>query len=309
MGTKEEQNEIIGAQRKTSYRLPKSLFIPSTMGHDVTTVTDYDNHKFTFRTATKTPNVPFGKRIVTHSQITVLNKGKNMSQMICSMEVEFPLGPPMGFANKIRKAAKASTMSFFHTVQKTIRKFVELEELQQEEEKEKGDGNDEDCDLNISQDYDSNVSNADDVKPNSGDCVIPPPPSSPSSETTEPIEYVYDLSKITDEPILYRRDRVKTEEALPSSSSSVLFTSNTTGIVRSKSSGYICNDMNGTQQQQDCNITTMNDYDDDDVSTITRTSDTISNNGWSVTRQILQQLKQQQIEKRTRKYSKKIKHA
>merc|ERR1712176_29566 len=226
-------------------------------------------------------------------------------------EVEFPLGPPMGFANKIRKAAKASTMSFFHTVQKTIRKFVELEKLQQEEEKEKGDGNDEDCDLNISQNYDSNVSNADDVKPNSGDCVIPPPSSSPSSKTTEPVEYVYDLSKITDEPILYRRDRIQTEEIVPSSSSSsVLFTSNTTGIVRSISSGDLCNDLNvldgnvPTTSSSDDESISGDDY-DDDVSTITTTSDVIcndvdgtretnvptTNDGWSVTRSILLQLK------------------
>jgi len=245
--------------------------------------------------------------------------------MICSMEVEFPLGPPVGFANKIRKAAKASTISFFHTMQKTIRKFVELEELQQEEEeKEKGDGNDEDTDLDVSDD-DSNASNVDDVNTNSGDCVIRPtttPPSpSLSSETTEPIEYIYDLSKITDEPILYRQDRIKTEEIVPSSthSYSVLFTSNTTGIVRSPSSSDICNELNAFDSNisdDDKNKTNYDDY-DDDVSTITTTSDICNdvdgtqetnipktNNGWSVTRQILQQSKQQQQEKRTRKWSK-----
>jgi len=127
----EEQKQFMGAQRKTSYRLPKSLFIPSTMGYDVTTIINYDNHKFTFRTATKTPKVPFGNRIVTHSQIVVLNKGFNKTRMICSMEVEFPLGPPLGFANKIREAAKASTMSFFHSMQKTVSKFVEMEEQEE----------------------------------------------------------------------------------------------------------------------------------------------------------------------------------
>merc|ERR1712045_258785 len=113
------------------------------------------------------------------------------------------------------------------------------------------------------------------------DCVQTQPPPSPSSETTEPIEYVYDLSKVTDEPILYRRDRIQTEEIVPSSSSSsVLFTSNTTGIVRSVSSGDLCNDLNVL----DGNVPTTSSSDDesssgdvydDDVSTITTTSDVI----------------------------------
>merc|ERR1712003_390739 len=119
---------------------------------------------------------------------------------------------------------------------------------EQQEKEERGDGNGEtDTDLDISDDDDKRDDESDVSHLYGLDCVQPPPPTPTwalSSETTDPTESVYNLSKITDEPILYRRDRIKSEEIVPSSSSSVLFTLNTTGIVRSLSSGDICNELN-----------------------------------------------------------------
>merc|ERR1719330_1873965 len=118
--------------------------------------------------------------------------------------------------------------------------YVVEEEKKEEEElkghnNEKGDGNESDemsvrlrhvrFDLDISHENDSDVSNVLDLKPkdhSSGECHKPPSPSQSTTEPTEPTEpteFVYDLSRITDEPILYRRDQIQTEEIVPSSSS------------------------------------------------------------------------------------------
>jgi len=271
---KQEQKELIGAKRNTTFRLPKTLLIPSTMGYDTTTVTDYTNHNFTILTSTRTPNIPFGNRIVTHAQIIVFNKGRNNTQMVCSMEVEFPLGPPIGFASKIKKEAKASTMSYFDSVQRTIRRFVE-EEQYEEDDNDGIDDNDSDIsyhdnvdndgDSDISYVYDLNLEEDEaqrfpredvlllpptetlqhdyDMKPKdrSRNCVelpLPPPPPQTQTPEIEPTEFVYDLSQFTDEPRIYRRDRIQTEEIVPS----YVFTTSTTGIMRGIGSGS-CIDM------------------------------------------------------------------
>mmetsp|Transcript_24394 Transcript_24394/g.27887 ORF Transcript_24394/g.27887 Transcript_24394/m.27887 type:complete len:286 (-) Transcript_24394:307-1164(-) len=108
-----KSKDIIGATRKTEYLMPKTMFVKANMAYETATITEYSDHCFAIEMATTNPHVPFGKKFIAHTKIVVYNQGDNTCQMECSVETEFPKGPPMGLGKQIKNAMKAGSMEVF----------------------------------------------------------------------------------------------------------------------------------------------------------------------------------------------------
>jgi hypothetical protein len=112
---------IIGSKRELSFHVPKSGIAPESTAYETATITEYNNNFFVLKRVILNPDIPFGNKIVTHSQIVVIDNGYNRCQMICSSEVEFPTGPPTGLGWQIKKGVKTNTMKTFGIMDRAIR--------------------------------------------------------------------------------------------------------------------------------------------------------------------------------------------
>eukprot|EP00553_Chaetoceros_curvisetus_P009651 CAMPEP_0204634876 /NCGR_PEP_ID=MMETSP0717-20131115/30273_1 /ASSEMBLY_ACC=CAM_ASM_000666 /TAXON_ID=230516 /ORGANISM="Chaetoceros curvisetus" /LENGTH=305 /DNA_ID=CAMNT_0051653449 /DNA_START=60 /DNA_END=974 /DNA_ORIENTATION=- len=108
--------EFIGATKTTSYVMPAGKLVGSSVATETTTLSDYTDDFFVIQMKTSTPGVPFGKKFLAKTQIIVVNLGHNQCQMICSVEPEFPHGPPLGMKGQITKGMKAGTMEMFEKI-------------------------------------------------------------------------------------------------------------------------------------------------------------------------------------------------
>ncbi len=112
---------IIGATKKTEYLMPKTSFVKANMAYETTTITAYDDHCFAIEMLTSNPEVPFGKKFIAHTKIVVYNTGANTCVMECSVETEFPHGPPMAVSGQIKNAMKAGSMDVFQKIGSSIK--------------------------------------------------------------------------------------------------------------------------------------------------------------------------------------------
>lgn len=108
--------EYIGATKTTTYVMPAGKLVGSSVATERTTLSDYTDDFFVIKMKTYTPGVPFGKKFLAKTQITVVNLGHNQCQMICSVEPEFPHGPPLGMKGQITKGMKVGTMETFDKI-------------------------------------------------------------------------------------------------------------------------------------------------------------------------------------------------
>jgi len=116
-----DPTDLVGAIRKTEYLMPKTKLVRANMAYETATLTAYNDHCFAIDISTDTPEVPFGKTFVAHTKIVVLNTGENSCRMICSVQAEFPNGPPLGVGWQIKKGMKAGTMEVFQKIGMTIK--------------------------------------------------------------------------------------------------------------------------------------------------------------------------------------------
>ena len=101
--------------------MPKSALVAASMAYETAKLTHYNDHFFVLKRSTSTPDVPFGKRFIAHTQIVVVNSGKNSCKMICSVEAEFPEGAPMGMGGSIKNGMKSGTIEVFEKMASTLR--------------------------------------------------------------------------------------------------------------------------------------------------------------------------------------------
>jgi len=71
----------------------------------------------------KTPEVPFGSTFVALTKNVVINTGGNTCRLFCSVEAEFPNGPPM-VARQIQSGMRAGTTESFIRLGETITKYA-----------------------------------------------------------------------------------------------------------------------------------------------------------------------------------------
>jgi VAD1 Analog of StAR-related lipid transfer domain len=88
-------DDFIGAEFEASYLMPKSAFVSANMSYATSQLIAYNDYCFCVKTRSRNPDAPFGSTFVAWTQVMVINLGNNCCKLICSVEAEFPNGPPM----------------------------------------------------------------------------------------------------------------------------------------------------------------------------------------------------------------------
>jgi len=116
--------DYIGATAETSYLMPKSAFVKANMAYETATIAEYNDYCLVLKKATLTPDVPYGGTFIAHTQIVITNTGNNSCKLVCSVEAEFPNGPPM-VGRQIKSGMRAGTADAFVIFGETICKYAE----------------------------------------------------------------------------------------------------------------------------------------------------------------------------------------
>ena len=104
--------------------MPKSAFVKANTCYDKTTISEYNDYYFVIKSETRTPEVPYGNTFVTHTQIAIMDKGNDRCHMTCSVEAEFPNGPPM-VGRQIKSGMRAGTAESFILLGETICRYAD----------------------------------------------------------------------------------------------------------------------------------------------------------------------------------------
>lgn len=119
--TEINDENIVGATRKTEYMMPKTGLVRANMAFETATITEYNDHCFAIDMSTSNPDVPFGKIFTADTKIVVYNMGENTCRMECSVQTNFKNSPPSPIAWKIKNAMKHGSMEVFEKISGTIR--------------------------------------------------------------------------------------------------------------------------------------------------------------------------------------------
>jgi len=122
-----DENDFIGAKKKTQYLMPKSAFVGANMAYEESELIAYNKDFFSVKRRTQNPDVPYGKTFCAWTQFTVYNQGPEGCKMICSVEAEFPNGEPM-VARSIKNAMKNGVGEMFLKLGESILKYADVTE-------------------------------------------------------------------------------------------------------------------------------------------------------------------------------------
>jgi hypothetical protein len=115
--------DFISAERECSYLMPKSAFVAANMAFETTFLETYNDFCFSFKKRALTPNVPYGSTFEAWTKYVVINTGKNSCKMICSVEAQFPNGPPM-ISRQIKSGMRTGVGELFMKTGETIQKYA-----------------------------------------------------------------------------------------------------------------------------------------------------------------------------------------
>ncbi len=104
--------------------MPKSAFVKANMCYATLQIIHYDDYCFVIKEKTLTPEVPYGNTFIAWTQYSVINTGNNTCKMICSVEAEFPNGPPM-VARQIKSGMRSGTAEKFVQLGETICRYAD----------------------------------------------------------------------------------------------------------------------------------------------------------------------------------------
>jgi hypothetical protein len=117
-------DDFIGAEKEVSYLMPKSAFVKANMAYETHIITEYSDYCFAIKKKTRTPDVPYGSTFITWTQVVVTDTGNDSCRMVCSVEAEFPNGPPM-VGGQIKSGMRSGTAQFFVLMGETICKYAD----------------------------------------------------------------------------------------------------------------------------------------------------------------------------------------
>jgi len=117
-------NDIIGAEMQNSYLMPKSAFVNALMSYETGTITEYNDYCFCVKQQAQTPDAPYGKTFLAWTQYMFINTGNNSCRMVCSVEAEFPNGPPM-VGRQIKSAMRTGTTEQFVIFGEAVCKYAD----------------------------------------------------------------------------------------------------------------------------------------------------------------------------------------
>jgi hypothetical protein len=104
--------------------MPKSAFVSANTAFETNIITTYNDYCFCLKKKTRNPDVPFGSTFISWTQVVVTNTGENSCRMVCSVEAEFPNGPPMA-GGQIKSGMRAGTAQFFVIMGEAICKYAD----------------------------------------------------------------------------------------------------------------------------------------------------------------------------------------
>lgn len=111
-GEEMAKSDIVGAERKCSYLMPKSGMVAANMAYETQTIEEYNEYAFVIKKVTVNPDVPFGNTFECHVQTIFHDMGYNQCKMIASVEANFIGRQPM-VAWKIKNAMYDGVTDFF----------------------------------------------------------------------------------------------------------------------------------------------------------------------------------------------------
>lgn len=104
--------------------MPKSAFVKANMNYETQQITAYNDYCFCIKKRTRSPEVPYGSAFVTWTQQLIVNTGNDSCKVICSVEPEFPNGPPM-ISRQIQSGMRAGTAESFALMAAVIIKYAD----------------------------------------------------------------------------------------------------------------------------------------------------------------------------------------
>mmetsp|Transcript_26557 Transcript_26557/g.49577 ORF Transcript_26557/g.49577 Transcript_26557/m.49577 type:complete len:244 (+) Transcript_26557:3-734(+) len=122
-GVKEE--DLIGAEKESNYLMPKSAFVAANTAYETAFIEAYNDYCFAFKKRALTPDVPYGSTFAAWTKYVIINTGNNSCKMICSVEAEFPNGPPM-ISRQITSGMRAGVGELFVKTGETIQKYANV---------------------------------------------------------------------------------------------------------------------------------------------------------------------------------------
>jgi VAD1 Analog of StAR-related lipid transfer domain len=116
--------DIVGAEKEATYLMPKSAFVKANTCYETSYIDVYNDYCFVIRKKTLTPEVPYGSTFVAWTKYVVINTGVESCKLICSVEAEFPNGPPM-ISRQIKNGMRAGVGELFVKIGETINKYAD----------------------------------------------------------------------------------------------------------------------------------------------------------------------------------------
>jgi hypothetical protein len=107
-----------------SYLMPKSVFVKANMCTETGYVETYNDYCFSLKKKALTPDVPYGSTFVAWTKYVIINTGNDTCKMICSVEAEFPNGPPL-IGRQIKSGMRAGVAELFVSIGETITKYAD----------------------------------------------------------------------------------------------------------------------------------------------------------------------------------------
>jgi VAD1 Analog of StAR-related lipid transfer domain len=84
----------------------------------------YNDYCFCVKKKAATPGVPYGSTFFAWTQLLVVNTGNDTCRLSCSVEPEFPNGPPM-VSRQITSGMRAGVGELFVKIGETITKYAD----------------------------------------------------------------------------------------------------------------------------------------------------------------------------------------
>jgi len=120
-GVKEE--DFIGAERESSYLMPKSAFVAANTVHETAFIESYNDYCFSLKLRTLSPDVPYGSTFEAWTKYVAINTGNNSCKLICSVEAVFPNGPPM-VSRQIKSGMRDGVCEMFVKTGEALQKYA-----------------------------------------------------------------------------------------------------------------------------------------------------------------------------------------
>jgi hypothetical protein len=119
-----DPEEFTGAEREGSYLMPKSAFVNANMSYETQYIVEYNDYCFCLKKKSLNPDAPFGSTFVAWTQYLVVNTGNDSCRLCCSVEAEFPNGPPL-VSRQIKSGMRAGTGELFVLFGETVTKYAD----------------------------------------------------------------------------------------------------------------------------------------------------------------------------------------